>query len=102
MERFQDAAVQWHEKRFPDAGPEHVVMKAMEELGELAGAVNGRLGKNSPRARGEVGEEAADVAITILVLLGRWFPEVSWEAEVREKLSILTDPTSGHRSAALA
>lgn len=102
MERFQDAVVQWHEKRFPDAGPEHVVMKTMAELGELADAINGRIGKNSPGARGEVGEEAADVAITILALLGRFFPEISWEAEVADKLAILTDPTSGHRSAALA
>jgi NTP pyrophosphatase (non-canonical NTP hydrolase) len=102
MDELQDIAVRWHVKRFPEAGPEHVCMKATEELGELAGAVNGRVGKNAPRARGDVGEEAADVLITVMILLGRYYPEYSLMDEVAKKLAILTDPESGHRSAALA
>ena len=102
MKHLQGIAVRWHKKRFPEAGPEHVTMKATEELGELAGAVNGRLGKNSPRARGDVGEEAADVVITVLILLGRYYPEIDLKDEVARKLEILNNPASGHRSAALA
>lgn len=102
MDELQDIAVQWHTKRFPEAGPEHVVMKATEELGELAGAVNGRVGKNSPRARGDVGEEVADVVIVLMILLRRYYPEYRLMDEVARKLAILNDPESGHRSAALA
>lgn len=78
---------------------EHVALKTCEEAGEVAKAVNGQVGKNAATGGGDVAGEAADVLITLLVLLGRWFPDVDLLVEVRAKLTILSDPTSGHPSA---
>lgn len=100
MSALQAAVVSWHERRFPDAQMEHVALKTCEEAGEVARAINGVIGKNSATRRGEVGKEAADVLITLYVLLGRWFPDVDLDGEVAKKLAILTNPTSGHAAAA--
>ena len=96
---FEDlaaAVVRWHVERFPMAEAEHVTLKACEEVGEVAKAINGWAGMNSATGGGDVGAESADVLITLMVLLGRWFPTVDLLAEVRAKYAILTDPTSGH------
>lgn len=93
--------VDWHRARFPEAAMEHVCLKAMEELGEVAQAVNGVSGRNAPGRRGDVAEECADVVVCLIVLLGRWFPEADLLGEVARKAAILVDPNSGHRSAAL-
>ncbi len=99
---LQKAVADWHINRFPEAEPYHVMIKAMEELGEVASALNGDLAKNDGRKReGSVPKEVGDVIICLMVLLGRWYPEHDALLEVMEKLNILTDPNSGHRSAAL-
>ncbi len=64
----------WHRARFPDAQMFHVTLKAVEEIGEVAEAVNGVLGSRTMTTAGRcsVLEEAADVVITMLVLCDRW------------------------------
>lgn len=106
---LQEQVAWWHRQRFPKAESYHVMIKAMEELGEVAQALNGDLKKNESSVtagdrdrRGEVPKEAADVVVCLMALLGRWYPDHDLLAEVEKKLAILTDPTSGHRSAALA
>lgn len=98
---LQEEIAAWHTKRFPDAESYHVAIKAMEELGEVASEVNGDLKKNSDDRGGKTPEEAADVVICLMVLLGRWYPGRDLLVEVQKKLDVLTDPDSGHRSAAL-
>ena len=98
FEDLADAVVRWHVGRFPRATAEHVGLKAAAEVGELCDAVLGDVGQGGD---GAVAGEAADVVIVVLALLGRWYPEVDLLAEVRAKLAILTNPDSGHRSAAL-
>jgi NTP pyrophosphatase (non-canonical NTP hydrolase) len=99
---LQKAVADWHTNRFPEAEPYHVMIKAMEELGEVASALNGDLAKNDGRSReGSVPNEVGDVIICLMVLLGRWYPEHDALLEVMDKLAILTNPNSGHRSAAL-
>jgi NTP pyrophosphatase (non-canonical NTP hydrolase) len=79
----------------------HVALKATEEMGEVAQAVNGVLSdRDAATSRGgTVAEEAADVVIALLALVDRWCPGADLLAEVERKLVVLTDPTSGHRSA---
>lgn len=98
---LQEEIAAWHTKRFPDAQSYHVAIKAMEELGEVASEVNGDLKKNSDDRGGKTPEEAADVVICLMVLIGRWYPDRDLLVEVQKKLDVLTDPNSGHRSAAL-
>lgn len=100
--KLQEAVSAWHTNRFPEAEVYHVMIKAIEELGEVASALNGDLAKNDGRSRdGSVPNEVGDVVICLMVLLGRWYPGHDVLDEVTKKLAILTDPNSGHRSAAL-
>lgn len=103
---LQGRVASWHARRFPAAQPYNVALKAMEEMGELAEALNGHLTQDATdkvtARRGEVGAEAADVAICVMVLLGRWFPDRDLLSEVEAKLATLSDPASGHRSALAA
>lgn len=102
VSNIQEAVANWHIDRFPEAEAHHVMIKAMEELGEVASALNGDLAKNDGRSRdGSVPNEVGDVMICLMVLLGRWYPGYDVIEEVGKKLAILTDPNSGHRSAAL-
>lgn len=97
---LQYRAKWWHMERFPDAQSYNVMIKATEELGEVARAVNGDLVGDPDRdRRGTAPEEAADVVITLMALLGRWYPEYELLDMVEKKLAILCDPNSGHRSA---
>lgn len=96
MEEFQNKAVLWHKERFPNAQMSFVALKTCEEAGEVARAVNGLQGNLCATGGGSVPEEAADVVITLLVLLGRWFPNHDLLHEVQSKLNILTDPSSNH------
>lgn len=103
---LQQRVSSWHADRFPEAQPFHVALKAMEEMGEVAEALNGHLsggrGNEATSRRGDVPKEAADVAVCLMVLLGRWFPERDLLAEVEDKLAVLTNPDSGHRSSVRA
>lgn len=95
LEALASMAVAWHRQRFPAAGAVHIALKAASELGELLDAIlPADLG-----GKGDVGEEAADVLICILALLGRFYPAVDLLAEVRAKLAILGNSDSGHPSA---
>lgn len=91
----------WHVERFPDAQVEHVALKAAEEVGELASAILGVVGKNSATGGGDPLGEAADVAICLMVLLDRWIGG-DLLAAVEWKLAVLNDPNSGHRSSVRA
>lgn len=102
LEAFVKRAADWHLKRWPEAEIEHVVLKMTEEMGEVASAVNGLVGKNSTSGAGDIMEETADVFITAFTFLGRWFPDESISEAIDKKLSRLEDPNSGHRAAALA
>lgn len=88
----------WHASRFPDVQMFHVALKAAEEVGEVAEAVNDVLLGFAQR-EGRIAEEAADVVIVLMALLERWVPGGDLLAEVERKLAVLNDPTSGHRSA---
>lgn len=96
---LQARLVAWHEARFPDAQPEHVVLKTCEEVGEVAKALNGILGANSATGGGDVPAESADTVISLLVLLGRWWPEVDLLAEIEDKVTMLETPGAHTASA---
>ncbi len=100
-DELQRRAGAWHRSRFPEAEQHHVALKAIEELGEVAEAVNAIAGVNSATANGalSVPAEAADVVIALMVLLDRWHT-ADLLVEVATKLLVLEDPGSGHRSAA--
>lgn len=91
----------WHRQRFPDAEMEHVALKASEEVGELSSAILGIIGKKSATGAGDPLGEAADVVICLMVLLDRWIGGELLDA-VEDKLAILNDPESGHRSSLIA
>lgn len=101
---MQRAIGDWHRRRFPDAEASHVFFKAVEEMGEVAEALNYRAGAIPASAKpgGTVPEEAADVVVTLAVLVDRWFPGNDLFEQVERKLIVLTDPASGHRAAARA
>lgn len=94
---LQERVGLWHRQRFPEAEMEHVALKTAEEAGEVAKAVNGVVRKNASRSAEihHVAEEAADVVITLMALLDR-YTQYDLLTCVREKLSILRDPSSGH------
>lgn len=95
--QIEKRATDWHRVRFPEAQMEHVALKVCEEAGEVAKAINGVSGMNSATGGGEVGAEAADVIVSLVVLLGRWFPYVSLAAEIDKKLTMLETP-GAHRA----
>lgn len=81
----------WHAKRFPSCTPEESALKMSSENGEVCDAVLGH---------GDVGQEAADVLITLVVLLSRWYPTVDLLAEMDKKLRLLETP-GAHKSSAV-
>lgn len=102
MSTLQDRVVAWHAARFPDAGPEHVALKGCEEMGEVAEAVNGLwAGVTGAVGSGDLLSEAADVVVCMMALVGRWAPGADLLEAVEAKLAVLSDPSSGHRSAVL-
>jgi hypothetical protein len=100
---MQARATKWHRGRFPDAKAHEPLLKAVEELGELAGAYLATVGTNTAHADrgGEdwLAEESADVVICLLVFLGR-FVNHELGLEVHKKLLRLENPDSGHPAAA--
>ena len=85
LEALASMAVAWHRQRFPAACPQHVAMKAAAELGELLDAIL----PSDLGGKGDVGEEAADVFLTLLVLLGRFYPSVDLLADVQAALAFV-------------
>lgn len=75
----------------------HVALKLAEEAGELASAVNGYVSQGD-YGKGDVVAEAVDVAIVLLSLVGRWFPDRDLIAETEARLALFLDPAGGHRS----
>lgn len=98
MTDLQARLCDWHRERFPDADPFHIFAKLAEETGEVGKAMNGLLGETSATGGGDVLEEAADVVISVMVLVGRCYGGDVLEA-VERKLAVLNDPNSGHRAA---
>jgi phosphoribosyl-ATP pyrophosphohydrolase len=92
FEDAQDWAVEWHKSRFPLAEIVHVALKLCEEAGEVGSAVNALVGVNSATGKGDVVKECADVVIAVMVIMGRWFPEVSLLDEIEAKLRELATP----------
>jgi NTP pyrophosphatase (non-canonical NTP hydrolase) len=101
IDDIADRAAAWHRARFPLARPEDVALKLAEEMGEVAAAVLADHASARMNSRGgNVPAEIADVVITAMALLRRWY-DVRLSIAVLAKLAILEDPASGHRSAAL-
>jgi NTP pyrophosphatase (non-canonical NTP hydrolase) len=98
-EGLQEAAAEWHRRRYPDADMKGQITKTVEELGELARAVNALEHPELTVPGSAIQAEAADVLLCMYVLIGRWFPGFDLTDEARKKLAILNDPNSGHRSA---
>jgi NTP pyrophosphatase (non-canonical NTP hydrolase) len=86
---FQRQVVTWHVGRFPDATREQVALKACEEVGEVARAINGR---------GDLVTEAADAVICLMALVGR-FSDVDLLNATKDRFEFVTDPANGHRAA---
>lgn len=102
MHALQLRAAQWHRERFPGASVHEPVLKAVAEMGELAEALLSTSGTNTAHpevSEDEIGHEAADVVICLLVLMER-FLNYDLGLEVHRKLMILEDPDSGHPAAA--
>jgi NTP pyrophosphatase (non-canonical NTP hydrolase) len=93
---LQSRAATWHAARFPGCAAEDIVLKAMAELGEVADAVLARGRDDShPERAGTVTDEAADVVIPLLALVGR-FTAGDLLAAVDAKLAILEQPGGAH------
>lgn len=75
--------------------------KATEEIGEFAREVNERFSDPSDYqgngARME--QEAADLVLVVMALVGRWGNGTDVLDLVEAKLARLNDPMSGHRAA---
>lgn len=101
IQELQNRAITWHERRFPNADCAHVGLKLGEETGEVQSAILSDLGSQSATGDGDVLKEIGDVIINCMVIAGRYYKYDMAEilAAVIDKLNILTDPTSGHRSA---
>lgn len=84
-------ATAWHERRFPNGTMERVGLKLGSEVGELQDAlvaVSPGSDEHPERAT-QVGAEMADVVIVLMVLLGRYFPQIDLDAEIGAKLDRL-------------
>lgn len=99
MTALQHRIGEWHRERFPSAQLYHVLIQAMDEMGEVAEAANFDLSEGKWGREGSVPDEAADVVIAMAVLVDRWYPGEDLLQSVKRKLAILTDPDSRHRSA---
>lgn len=82
---FQRGCAEWHAARFPDHGPFVVLVKAAEELGEIARALTG---ENEHRAgRGDVCDEAAQLVCVLASFVGRFYPHRNLLADARAELA---------------
>jgi NTP pyrophosphatase (non-canonical NTP hydrolase) len=77
-------------RAFPMADPESIVLKATEEVGELARCVNLKSDAHYFADRKvETCKEATDVIVSILCLMGRYHPEFDLAQGISDKLDIL-------------
>ncbi|MDQ2729780.1 MAG: hypothetical protein M3Y91_18405, partial [Actinomycetota bacterium] len=74
---LQQRAAAWHRQVAPRSSAVLVALKGCEEVGEVARAFHGR---------GSVADEAADVVLAMMVLVGRWYPDRDLLAVAEEKL----------------
>lgn len=99
---LQDRITAWHQARFPDHDLAAIGLKLTAEAGELCDELVGLLNPSDPTSLPDNADralaEAADVVIVVMALCGRGGLGSLLEA-VERKLAVLTDPTSGHRSA---
>jgi hypothetical protein len=98
---IQEIAGRWERRAFPDRPIERLMMKLAEEMGEVFTEVNKMLEPEVHADKGEVRfvEEAADVVLGLLQAVDTFFPGRNLMLEVNKKLSILHDPSTGHRAA---
>lgn len=85
MPTLQRRCVAWHEHRFPDADQWKHFTKVVEEVGEVARAM---VGDNEGRpGRGDVVDECAQVVLTLVTLVGRWYPDRDLLVETLAEMS---------------
>jgi NTP pyrophosphatase (non-canonical NTP hydrolase) len=92
---------EWHSQRFPTAEASDVLIKGMEEYGEIAEALAAEVGRNSAKSPEglSVPKESADVIICLMALVYRYYG-VDVLDEVEAKLEDLVTPGK-HRSSLL-
>lgn len=95
---LQQRAANWHSRRFPEAKPYNVALKSGEELGELQKAVNSDLIYFVGDVPHGAPEEAADIMVSLLVLLGRWYSDSDLLSIVEKKLDLFETVNGGHRA----
>lgn len=85
MPTLQRRCVAWHEHRFPDADQWKHFTKVVEEIGEVARAM---VGDHEDRpGRGDVVDECAQVVLTLVTLVGRWYPDRDLLVETLAEMS---------------
>lgn len=71
VSELQDRAVGWHSRSFPNTDIFEVISKTVEELGEMARAVNAHTHPDKAD-RGSPSVEAAQVLVCLLIFCGRY------------------------------
>lgn len=112
LHTLQLIAAEWHRARYPNDGPVHVALNINEEAGEVAKAVRILLDpeNNMDCLAGEgttadicnhAVDEAADVVIGAMVLVGRYIPPSTsirtLQEAIEAKLTKLSNEEGGHR-----
>ena len=88
VSEIQLEVVLTHLEHRPHSTVEGLFFKLVEEIGELSRALN--------TGRGSVEDEAGDVGIVLLSLLGVHLG-LDFEEVVRRRLNYILDPANGHR-----
>lgn len=74
---LQVEVAEWHRKHFPEATATHIVLKLVEEVGELARAHNARiLGLRSAQF-GKEEDAVGDILIVLAAMCDRWGIELA-------------------------
>lgn len=82
---LQRRAAVWHERRYSWADAGVLVEKLAEECGEVARAHVGELERRP--GRGDVADEAAQVVLVCLSLIGRFYPDRDLLADAEKELA---------------
>ena len=84
-ESFQERCARWHRTKFPARTPDQMLVKLMEEVGEIARA---RVGEMVGRpGRGDVGDEAAQVVLVLASFIGIHYSHRDLLADAELELS---------------